>query len=327
MKRREFIALVGGGVATWSISAYAQQPERMRRIGILMAIASDDSQSKPRMTAFLQSLQKLGWTDGHDLQIIYRWSDVDQIRKTATELVTLTPDVILTSTSVATAALLEATRTIPIVFTVVADPVGAGYVDSLAHPGGNVTGFANYDYPLASKWLELLKQIAPNVTQVAVLRDPSVAAGPGQLAAIQLMATSLGVELRPVNVRNASEIEHAITSFAAVSNGGLIVTGSPQAFNNRTLIIRLAARYQLPAIYNISPFVTDGGLLSYGSDNIEAFRRAAVYVDRILKGEKPADLPVQMPTKYELSINLKTAKALGLTVPASLLTSADLVIE
>jgi putative ABC transport system substrate-binding protein len=329
MKRRDFITLFSGAAANWPLTVRAQQAEQARNIGVLMNVAADDPQAKARIAAFLQALQELGWTDGRNIQITYRWSANDpvRIRKSAVELVALAPDVILTQTSVATAALLEATRTVPIVFTIVSDPVGAGYVDSLAHPGGNATGLTNFEYALAGKWLELLKQIAPHVIQVAVLRDPGVAAGPGQFAAIQSVATSLGVELRPVNVRNAGEIERAIAEFATVSNGGLIVTGSPQATVNRALIISLAARYRLPAIYNVSFFVADGGLLSYGPENVEEFRRAATYVDRILKGEKPAELPVQAPTKYELVINLKTAKALGLAVPTSLLASADRVIE
>jgi putative ABC transport system substrate-binding protein len=328
MRRREFITLAGGA-ATWPLTARAQQGRQMRTVGVLMNVAADDTEAKARMAAFMQGLEKLGWTDGHNVRITYRWSgsDADHIRKAAIELVALAPDVILTQTSLATAALLQATRTVPIVFTIVSDPVGAGYVDSMAHPGGNATGFINYENSFAGKWLELLKQVAPRVTQVAVLRDPSVAAGIGQFTAIQSVAASLGVELRPVNVHDAGEIERAITTFAAVSNGGLIVTGSPQATANRALIIALAARYRLPAIYNVQFFVTDGGLLSYGTDNVDEFRRAAVYVDRILKGEKAADLPVQAPTKYELAINLKTAKALGLDIPETLLSTADQVIE
>jgi putative ABC transport system substrate-binding protein len=328
MRRREFITLAGGA-ATWPLTARAQQGRQMRTVGVLMNVAADDTEAKARMAAFMQGLEKLGWTDGHNVRITYRWSgsDADHIRKAAVELVALAPDVILTQTSLATAALLQATRTVPIVFTIVSDPVGAGYVDSMAHPGGNATGFINYENSFAGKWLELLKQVAPRVTQVAVLRDPSVAAGIGQFTAIQSVAASLGVELRPVNVHDAGEIERAITTFAAVSNGGLIVTGSPQATANRALIIALAARYRLPAIYNVQFFVTDGGLLSYGTDNVDEFRRAAVYVDRILKGEKAADLPVQAPTKYELAINLKTAKALGLDIPETLLSTADQVIE
>jgi putative ABC transport system substrate-binding protein len=328
MRRREFITLAGGA-ATWPLTVRAQQGRQMRTVGVLMNVAADDTETKARMAAFMQGLEKLGWTDGDNVRITYRWSgsDADHIRKAAIELVALAPDVILTQTSLATAALLQATRTVPIVFTIVSDPVGAGYVDSMAHPGGNATGFINYENSFAGKWLELLKQVAPRVTQVAVLRDPSVAAGIGQFTAIQSVAASLGVELRPVSVHDAGEIERAITTFAAVSNGGLIVTGSPQATANRALIIALTARYRLPAIYNVQFFVTDGGLLSYGTDNVDEFRRAAVYVDRILKGEKAADLPVQAPTKYELAINLKTAKALGLDIPETLLSTADQVIE
>jgi putative ABC transport system substrate-binding protein len=326
MRRRDFIEVMAGAAAAWPLAARAQQ---VRTLGVLMNLAADDPEAKARMGAFLHGLQELGWNDGRNLRIIYQWSrtGADSIRKSAEELVAVAPDIILTQTSVATAALLEATHTIPIVFTIVADPVGAGYVNSLAHPGGNATGFSNYEYSLAGKWPELLKQVAPGVTQVAVLRDPAVAAGPGQFAAIQSVAGTLGMELRPVNVRDTGEMERAIATFATGSNGGLIVTGSPQAAVNRALIIGLAARYRLPAIYNVRFFVNDGGLISYGPDNVDEFRRAAAYVDRIFKGEKAADLPVQAPTKYELAINLKTAKTLGLNVPSSLLASADAVIE
>ncbi len=277
----------------------------------------------------MQELAQLGWIDGRNARIDTRWgvADADRIRKYAAELVALAPDVILANSSAALASLLQATRTVPIVFTAVADPVGAGYVDSLARPGGNATGFIVYEYSIAAKWLELLKEIAPHVTRAAVLRDSAIAAGPGQFGVIQAAAPSLGVDLRVADVRDAREIERALTAFAQGSNGGLIVTGSPAAIFHRGLIVALAARHRLPAVYSGRYFVTDGGLISYGADTIDPLRRAAGYVDRILKGEKPADLPVQAPTKYELVVNLKTAKALGLEMPAMLLARADEVIE
>jgi putative tryptophan/tyrosine transport system substrate-binding protein len=328
MRRREFITLLGGAAA-WPLVARAQQPERMRRIGALLPWTVDDAEGRSRMTTFSQALQQLGWTVGQNIRIDYRWGDgkADTMRKNAAELVALAPDVILASSSGAVAPLLEATRTVPIVFTAVADPVGAGYVDSLARPGGNTTGFTIYEYSISGKWLELLKEITPRITRAAVIRDPAIAAGPGQFAAIQAVASSLGVELRPVDVRDAGEIERAITVFAQGSNSGLIVTGSAGAVFHRELIIGLAARYRLPAIYNARFWAADGGLMSYGPDFLDQLRRAAGYVDRILKGEKPADLPVQAPTKYELVINLKTAKALGLEIPSSVLARADEVIE
>jgi putative ABC transport system substrate-binding protein len=309
--------------------ARAQQRERMRRIGVLMAIASDDPEAQARVTAFVQGLQQLGWTVDQNVRVDYRWggSNADNLRKYSAELVALAPDVVLAHSSAAVAPLLQVTRTVPIVFTIVADPVGAGYVDSLARPGGNATGFTNFEYSIAGKWLGILKEIVPAVTRVAVLREAAIAAGPGQFGAIQALAPSLGVELRPVDVRDTSEIERVITAFAQGSNGGLIVSGSPAAAVHRGLIVALAARYRLPAVYNSRFYVTSGGLLSYGPDYVHQYRQAAVYVDRILKGEKPADLPVQTPTKYELVINLKTAKALGLAVPHSLLARADEVIE
>jgi putative ABC transport system substrate-binding protein len=281
------------------------------------------------MTAFLQELAQLGWIDGRNVRIDTRWgvADADRIRKYAAELVALAPDVILAPGSSALAPLLQATRTVPIVFTTIADPVGAGYVDSLARPGGNATGFIVYEYSIAAKWLELLKEIAPHVTRAAVLRDSAIAAGPGQFGVIQAAAPSLGVDLRVADVRDAGEIERAITAFAQGSNSGLIVTGSPGAIIHRDLLIALAARHRLPAVYSARLFAVAGGLISYGPESIDPLRRAAGYVDRILKGEKPADLPVQAPTKYELVINLKTSKALGLTVPDSLLARADEVIE
>jgi putative tryptophan/tyrosine transport system substrate-binding protein len=328
MKRREFIALLGGA-ATWPLGARAQQGERVRRIGLLLNIRADDPQSQARLAAFAQGLQQLGWTIGQNVLVDYRWADgnAETIRKHAAELVALAPDVILAHSSAALAPLLQVTRTVPIVFTIVADPVGAGYVEGLARPGGNATGFTNFEYGIAGKWLELLKEVAPDVTRVAVLRETAIAAGPAQFGAIQGSAPSLGVELRPVDVRDAGEIERAIAAFAQGSNTGLIVTGSPAAIVHRELIISLAARHRLPAVYNTRAYATSGGLISYGPDFVDQFRRAAGYVDRILKGEKPADLPVQAPTKYELVINLKTAKALGLTVPDNLLARADEVIE
>jgi len=327
MRRRELLTLIGG-VAAWPVVARAQPRERMRRIGILMTFAADDLEGRARVTAFMQALQQRGWADGRNVRIDARWGLNDgDLRKFAAELVELAPDVILTSSSVAVAAMLQATRTIPIVFTIVADPVGAGYVDSLARPGGNATGFTIYEYSMSGKWLELLKAIAPDVTRAVVLRDPAVASGPGQFAAIQAVAPSLGVELRPVNVRDAGEIERAIATFAQSANGGLIVTGSTGAAVHRELIIVLAARHRLPAVYNSRFWASADGLMSYGPDFLDQFQRAAGYVDRILKGEKPADLPVQAPTKYETVLNLKTAKALGLDVPAIVLTRADEVIE
>jgi putative ABC transport system substrate-binding protein len=328
MRRREFITLLGGAAA-WPLAARAQQGERMRRIGALTPLAADDPQSQGRMTAFVQGLQQLGWTDGRNVRIDTRWSaaDADRIRRNAAELVALAPDVILATGASTLAPLLQETRAVPMVFVVVTDPVGAGFVESLARPGGNVTGFINFEYGISAKWLELLKQIAPSVTRAAVIRDPAITAGVGQFAAIQSVAPSFGVELKPVNVRDAGEVERAIVDFARSSNGGLIVTGSGLAIVHRDLIVTLAARHKLPAVYWDRMLVTGGGLTSYGADIIDQYRRAAAYVDRILKGEKPADLPVQAPTKYELVINLKTAKALGLEVPPMLLARADEVIE
>lgn len=329
MRRREFLGVLGGAVATWPLSANAQQSERVRRIGVLMAILADDPEAQARLTAFVQALKKLGWTVGQNVQIDYRWggSDADVLRRYASELVALAPDVILAHSSASIAPLLQATRTIPIVFTIVADPVGGGYVASLAHPGGNATGFTNFEYGLAGKWLELLKEIAPGVTRVAVLRESAIAAGPGQFGAIQVVSSTFRVELRPIDVKDATEIERDITAFAQGPNGGLIVTGSPAAAVHRGLIIALAARHRLPAVYNSSFYATSGGLISYGPNFVEQFRQAAEYVDRILKGTKPADLPVQATTKYELVVNLKTAKAMGLDVPAAVLLRANQVIE
>jgi len=329
VKRRQFITLLGGAVASWPLAARAQQDGRMRRIGVLTPYAMDDREARARLVAFLQALQQLGWADGGNVRIDTRWGagNASDIRKFAAELVALAPDVILANTSGAIAPLQQATRTVPIVFVGVVDPVGAGYVDSLARPGGNITGFTTFEYSIGAKWLELLKQIAPGVTRAAVLRDPAIAAGPGQLAAIQGVASSLGVELRPVGVLDAGEIERDVTNFAREPNGGLIVTGSPGSVLHRALIITLAARHRLPAIYYARFWAADGGLISYGPDLLDQFWRAAGYVDRILRGEKPADLPVQAPTKYELVINLKTANALGLEVPPTVLARADEVIE
>jgi putative ABC transport system substrate-binding protein len=291
--------------------ARAQQGERVRRIGLLLNIRADDPQSQARLAAFAQGLQQLGWTIGQNVLVDYRWADgnAETVRKHAAELVALAPHVILAHSSAAPAPLLQVTRTIPIVFTIVADPVGAGYVEGLARPGGNATGFTNFEYGIAGKWLELLNEIAPGVTRVAVIRETAIAAGPAQFGAIQGLAPSLGVELRPVDVRDAAEIERAIAGFAQDSNSGLIVTGSPAAVVHRELIISLAARHRLPAVYNTRAYAASGGLISYGPDFVDQFRRAAGYVDRILKGEKPGDLPVQAPTKYELVINLKTGSS------------------
>jgi ABC-type uncharacterized transport system substrate-binding protein len=329
MKRREFITLLGGAAA-WPLAAHAQQPERVQRIGVITGgDTPDDPDWQGRMAAFLEVLRQLGWSDDRNLRIEYRWpiGDADRIRKYAAELVEFAPDVILTTGTATMAPLLQATRTIPIVFVSVADPVGAGFVDSLARPGGNATGFMQFEYSLSGKWLELLKEIAPGLRRAAVLRDPEISSGPGQFGAMQSVASSLGVELTPVNVREPSEINRVLAAFARSANSGLIVVTSGLAFVHRELIITLAARYTLPAVYYRRYFVASGGLLSYGYDLIDMNRRAAQYVDRILKGEKPSDLPVQAPTKYELAINLKTAKALGLDVPPTLLARADEVIE
>jgi len=328
MRRRELITLLGGAAA-WPLATRAQQPEQMRRIGVLMNFAADDPEAQSRNAAFLQGLSELGWTVGRNLRIDYRWGagDPDRYRQYAAELLALAPDVILAISSAALASLLQATRTVPIVFTTVADPVGAGYVDSLARPGGNATGFVLWEYSIAAKWLELLKEIAPQVTRAVVFRQSALAAGPGQFGVIQAAAPSLGVDLRVADVRDAREIERAVTTFAQGSNGGLIVTGSPGALSHRTLIVALAARHRLPAVYPTRVFPVDGGLISYGPDSVDQLRRAASYVDRILRGETPSELPVQAPVKYELVLNLKTAKMLGLDVPPSLLARADEVIE
>ena len=329
MKRREFITLLGGA-AVWPVAGRAQQAERVRRIGVINGGgAADDPETLANIAAFLQVLQQLGWTDGRNVRIDTRLAggNADSIRKYAAELAALAPDVIFAIGTAAMGPLLQATRTVPIVFAIVADPVGAGFVESLARPGGNATGFMQFEYSLSGKWLELLKQIAPGVTRAAVLRDPDISSGAGQWGAIQTAGPSVGIEVSPVNVRDADEIERAVTTFARQPNGGLIVTGSALANVHRDLIVTLAARHKLPAVYYRRYFVASGGLISYGPDFVDQFRRSAEYVDRILKGEKPADLPVQAPTKYELVINLKTAKALGLQVPPTLLARADEVIE
>ena len=328
MKRRDFMTLLGGAAA-WPVAARAQQRERMRRIGVLLPAAADDTIFQTRMAAFLQALALSGWIVGRNLSIDIRWATASgtEIRRHAAELVALAPDVILAHTSYAVASLLQVTSTVPIVFVGVVDPVGAGYVDSLARPGGNITGFTVFDYSISGKWLQLLKEIAPGVTRVAVFRDPSLALGPAQFAAIQAAAPSLGVELRPFAVRDEGEIERALALFAQSPNSGLIVTSSAQAISHRDLIIALAARHKLPAVYFGRFWAAAGGLISYGPDLLDPFRRAAGYVDRILKGEKPADMPVQAATKYELVVNLKTAKTLSLTVPPSLIARADEVIE
>ena len=330
MRRRDFIRGLGGAAATWPLAVRAQQDERVRRIGVLVASPADDAESQARVAAFKEGLAQLGWTEGRNVRIDTRWAttNADDLRKHAAELAASTPDVLVGASGTTTvAALLQATRTVPIVFAIVVDPVGAGFVASLARPGGNATGFTMFEYGMSGKWLELLKQIAPGVTRAAVLRDPAIASGIGQFGAIQAVAPSLRVELSPVDVRDAPEIERAVTAFAGIENGGLVVTASPSGTVHRELIIALAARHKLPAVYWQRFYRASGGLMSYGPDLLDQFRRAAGYVDRILKGEKPADLPVQAPTKYELVINLKTAKTLGLNVPQSLLASADEVIE
>jgi len=328
MKRRQFITILGGAAA-WPLAARAQQSERMRRIGVLMNLAADDPEAQVRLAAFHQGLQELGWTVGRNLRIDTRWGagDADRYRRYSTELVALAPDVILAASGAIVPWLLQATRSVPIVFAQVPDPVGAGFVESLAHPGGNITGFTNFEFSIGGKLLELLKEIAPRVTRAAVLRDAADPAGVGQWGAIQTAAPSLGLELRVVDVRDAGEIERGITTFARGSNGGMIVTGSAPTAIHRDLIITLAARHRLPSVYAYRYHATSGGLISYGPETIDQYRRAAGYVDRIFRGEKPADLPVQAPTKYELVINLKTAKALGLDVPPTLLARADEVIE
>jgi putative ABC transport system substrate-binding protein len=328
MRRREFIATLCGAAA-WPMAARGQKRDRMQRIGVLLNITANDPESQTRLASFAQGLQSLGWIIGQNVLVDYRWGDgnADALIKYATELLALAPDVILAQSTAAVAPLLRLTHTVPIVFTAVADPVAAGYVQSLARPGGNATGFTGFEYGFAGKWLELLKEIAPAVKRAVVLREAASVTGPAQFGAIQAVAPRLGVELRPVDTHDVEEIERTFMAFAQDSDGGIIVTGSPAATVHRAAIVAMAARYRLPSVYYIRSFVAVGGLISYGPDFVDQFRRAAGYVDRILKGENPADLPVQVPTKYELVINLKTAKALGLTVPPSLLARADEVIE
>jgi len=328
MRRREFITLIGGAAAAWPVAASAQQPARVRSIGVLMSLGADDREGQARLAAFLQELQQLGWMVGRNARIDIRWgADVATIRKKAAELVALAPNVIVTGGAAGLGPLLDASRTVPIVFVLVADPVGAGFVDSLARPGGNATGFLSVEYGMGGKLLELLKEIAPRVTRAAVIRDPAISAGIGLFGAIQSAAPGLGVDVTPVNARDESEMERAVAAFARSPNAGMIVTASALANAHRDLIVALAARYKLPAVYYSRPFVAAGGLVSYAPDIMDQYRLSAGYVDRILRGEKPADLPVQAPTKYELTVNLKTAKAPGLTVPPSLLARADEVIE
>jgi ABC-type uncharacterized transport system substrate-binding protein len=329
MRRREFITLLGGAAAAWPLAARAQQPDRMRRIGVLLPASSDDAEFQVRVGAFLQGLGQMGWVLGRNLRIDTRWAttDVADIRRHAAELVALAPDVILAHGVSTVGPLLQATRTVPIVFPVAGDPVAAGFVESLGRPGGNVTGFMTVEYSMGGKMVELLKQIAPSVTRAAVIRDAANTSGIGQVGAIQTAASSLGVEVKLINARDAGEIEHTVAVFARSSNGGLIVTASASAQLHRNLITTVAARHKLPAVYYERSMVAVGGLICYGPDYIDQYRQAAGYVDRILKGEKPADLPVQAPTKYELVINLKTAKAMGIEIPPTLLARADEVIE
>ena len=328
MKRREFITLLGSAAATWPVAARAQQGERMRRIGVQMNLASDDQEGQARIAAFQQGLQELGWSVGRNVRIDYRWGGGDdRFRKNAAELVALAPDVILAATSTVVAALQRESRAVPIVFVSTIDPVGMGLVGSLARPGGNATGFTVFEYGISPKWLELLKEIAPQMTHVGIIRDPTAPSQIGLLGGIQAVAPTFGVELRMIDVRDAGEIEHALSVLPRFPHGGLIVQAGRFAFAHHEVIVALAARYRLPAVYSDRVFAAGGGLVSYGPDRVDQFRRAASYVDRILKGEKPADLPVQAPTKYELVINLKTAKALGLDIPPTLLARADEVIE
>jgi len=329
MRRREFITLLGGAAASWPPNVWAQQPEQMRRIGVLMNRAADDSDARARLAAFLQGLQQLGWIDGRNVRIDTRWGEdkIDLEQKYAAELLALAPDIVLASGAPSVTALQHISGKLPIVFVGIVDPVGAGFADSLARPGGNATGFMIYEYSLGGKWLELLKQVTPSLRRVAVLRDPNVPSGTAMFAAIQNAAQSFGVEVRPIIMRDVGEIERAIVSFARSGNGDLIVAPSGSTSVHRLLLITLAARHKLPTVYPYRYIVADGGLMSYAPDPIDHFRRAADYVDRILKGEKPADLPIQAPTKFERVINLKTARTLGLTIPPTLLASADEVIE
>ena len=329
MKRREFITLLGGAATGWPLIARAQQRERVRLVGILEGVSADTPGAKARQTAFLEGLQQLGWTPGRNVRIEVRWGGGDEAatRKNAAELVALAPDVLVAGGGAAAEVLLKVTHTIPIVFVIVPDPVGSGFVESLSQPGANATGFMMFEYNLCGKWLELLKQIAPKVTHAAVLRDPAITAGIGQFAVIQSVAPSVGIEVRPIDLREPAQIERAIATFAQRPNGGIILAASATGAANANLVIAAAARYKLPAVYIQQPFVAAGGLISYGPNFPDQYRRAADYVNRIFKGEKPADLPVQAPNKYELAINLKTAKALGLDVPLHLQQIADEVIE
>ena len=332
VRRRDFLRLVGSGTAAWPLAARAQQSERMRRVAVLSSAGSTDTSDpeiEANVTAFVQALQQLGWASGHNLRIDHRvgGNNADRIRKLAAELAALAPDVILTAGATSVGPLLQATRSVPVVFVNVADPVGAGYAESLARPGGNATGFMSFEYNLSGKWVELLKQIAPSVTRAGVLRDAAISSGIGQFAVIQSVAPSIGVDVSPISLRDSGEIERGIAAFARFANGGLIATASAATVFHRDLIIKLAAQHKLPAVYSRRVYVTSGGLISYGSDILDQFRRAAGYVDRILKGEKPAEMPVQVPTKYEMVINLKTAKALGIIIPPSVLARADDVIE
>jgi len=329
MRRRDFIKGIVGSATAWPLSTRAQQPGQMRRIAVLMNVAASDPEGQPAVAAFQQALQQLGWSDGRDVRFDIRWgeNDVDRDRKFAAELVALSPDVILASGTLSVTALQRVTHTLPIVFVRVSDPVGAGVVDTLARPSGNVTGFMNFEYSLSGKWLEVLKQIVPRLTHAAVLRDAANPAGTAQFGAIRTTASSLGIDVSPIGIRDADEIERGVANFARSPNGGLIVTPSAGVSVHHALIVALAARYKLPAVYSERFMVTGGGLILYGPEGIDQFGRAASYVDRILKGEKPADLPVQAPTKFALVINLKTARALGLAIPQSLQASADEVIE
>jgi putative tryptophan/tyrosine transport system substrate-binding protein len=329
MKRREFIGLVGGLAVAWPVGVRAQPGDRMRRIGVLWSTSEDDPVAQARQAAFLQGLRQLGWIDGQNVRIDVRWAAGNLInaRQYAAELVTLAPDVILASGGAIMGPLLQATHTVPIVFTIVTDPVGTGLIDGLSRPGGNATGFMMFEYSLCGKWLALLKEIAPGVARAAVLRDPAIASGIGQFAVIQSVAPSVGVDVSSVNMGDAAEIERAVGVFARSANGGLIVAASGLAQVHRDLIISLAARHKLPAVYYEPEFVAAGGLISYGPNLLNEFRPAASYVDRILKGEKPAELPVQAPNKYDMVVNLKTAKALGLVIPQAVLARADEVIE
>ena len=329
MKRREFITLLGGAVAAWPVMARAQQGERVRRIGVLMNGPADDPIAPTRFNAFVLGLGQLGWTDGRNLTIDVRWgaADAGRYRRDAAELVALKPEVLLAASGATMPALTEASRTIPIVFLLTPDPVGSGFVESLARPGGNATGFTPFEFGMSGKWLELLKELMPRLKRAAILRDPDDPAGIGQFGAIRTAAPAVGIDVRPIDVRDPAAIERGIKAFASEANAGLVVTGSAPAGAHRNLIIALAAKHRLPAVYAYSNWPKDGGLIAYGPDQIDQYRQAAGYVDRILKGEKPADLPVQAPTKYELVVNLKTAKALGLTVPPTLLARADEVIE